>query len=343
MFAVTHDSWAHSDQSCCPELQRLWATDASSLAHQITNTSSHSFYAACSRWQIKLRILPIRSELIGPSEKLPDHHAHNTRSHWFLHEPLQPLEHRLKAWTVRQLQRLTSKPVEGLSHGSAYQLAFASSSATLQLADEMKMTQLHDPALSPSQPDDSPNVVGDRGTDAPAYPGGDRSECLRPTVHILSPRQQHRIEENSSILTVRLYGHQIQNPIMAAKPKIQSVEDQDQRPGHVQTSGPAHILTYCLMEAVAQSSVRKTRVTSCKTFQSPPVQKNSLQKSGRRTPTMTTPLFSANSPCAFAESALTTSRTETVYCCPTTRRFRVQGFHARELCVYSQPKWARYQ
>lgn len=343
MFTVTLNRRTHSYQSSCPELKCLRATDTSSLAHQITDFSSHSFYAASSRRQIELRIFPIRSKLISPPQKFPDRHAHNAGSHWSLNKILQPLENRFQPWTVRYFQRLTGKPVKALSHGSAYQFAFASSSASLQLTDEMELTQLHNPAMLRSQPNDPSDVVGDRGVDAFVDPSGDRCEYLRPTLHILPAREKHRIEENRSILTARLHRHQIQDPMISAKPKIQSVEDQDQRPGQVQTSGASHILTHRLMEAVAQSSLGKTTVTLRKTFQSPALQKNCVQKPGRKTPPMTTPLLQANPPCAFALTALTTAGTKTVYCRPTARRFRVQGFHARELCVYSQLKWVRYR
>jgi hypothetical protein len=331
MFTVTQDSWTHSYQSSSPELQCLRATDASSLPHQITDSPSHSFYAARSRWQIELRIFPIRSELIGPSQKLPDRHAHNARAHWFLNEPSQPLEHRFEAWTVRQLQRLASKPVEDLSHGSAYQFAFASASAPLQLTDEMKMTQLHDPALSRRQPDDPPNVVGNRGADASVSASGNRLECMRPALHILSAWQKHRIQEDRSILTVWLDRHQVKHPMVSPKAKVQSVENQDQRPRwQAQNARSRYEPPQSLTTTVPQR-LRRKGSTWCEALQSSSLHQDCFQKHGRTSPTLAASFLCADAPCAFAMPALPTSRTEAIDLRSATGRFRVRRIHAREL------------
>jgi len=50
MFTITCDGRTHSYQSSRPKLECLRAAHASSLAHQITNFSVHSFYAACGSW-----------------------------------------------------------------------------------------------------------------------------------------------------------------------------------------------------------------------------------------------------------------------------------------------------
>jgi hypothetical protein len=333
MLSVAHNRWTHPDQSSCPQLQCSRAADASGLAHQITDSSSHSFYAACSRWQIKLRIFAIGSELIGSSEKLPDYHAHNARAHWVSHELLQPLEHRFQAWTVRQLQRLASKPVEGLSHGPAYQFAFSSSSAPLQLTDEMKMTQLHDPALSRSQPDDPPNVVGDRGTDVPAYPGGNRSECLRPTPHILPAGKKQRVEERCSILMAWFDTHQVQDPMLSSKPKVQSVENQDQRPcWQPQSTRLGNEALEGLMKTITQCSRREV-ASRGEGLQRPPSNQHCSQNSRGRSPALAAPFFLADTPRTLAMVALSTSRSKAMNFGSATTRFRVRRIHARELAT----------
>lgn len=331
MLTVTHDSRTRPDQSSRPKLQCLRAANASSLAHQITNSSAHSFYGARGAWQAQLRIFPIRSEMVDPPQKLPDRHADHARSHRFLNKSFEPLEHRLQAWTVRHFQRLTGEPVKGLSHGSAYQFAFASSSAPLQLADEMEMTQLHDPALPHSQPDDPSNVVGDRGADTSVNPGGDRRECLRPALYILPAWQKHRIEEERSILTARFDGHQVQDPMVSPKTKVQSVENQDQRPcRQAQSARSRYELVQGLTKPVPQRLRRKTSARH-ETFQSSPLHQDCIQKPGRTSPRLASSFLSADAPCALAMAALTTSRTEAMDFRSATRGFRVRRIHAREL------------
>jgi hypothetical protein len=343
MFTVTHDSRTHSYQSSCPELQCLRATDTSRLTHQIADSSSHSFYAACSRWQIKLRIFPVRSKLIGPSQKLPDRHAHHARPHWFLNELLQPVENRFQAWTVRHFQRLAGEPVKNLSHRSAHQFAFASSSASLQLADEMELTQLYDPALLRSQSNDPPNVVGNRSADTSGYPSGNRHEYLRPALYVLPARQKYRIEENRSILTARLYCHQIQHPMLSSKPKIQSIENQNQRPcWKTQNTSLGDEVLYSAMKTITQRSSRKVASRS-ERFQSPSSKQHRSQKLGRRSPTLATAFFLADSPRTLATAALPTSGTESIDFYSATWRFRVRRIHARELATPSRSKYGKSQ
>lgn len=341
MFAVTHDSRPHSYQSSYPQVQCLRATDASGLTHQITDSSSHSFYGACSRWQIELRILSIGSELIGPPEKLPDCHADHARSHRFVNELLQPLEHRFQAWTVRHFQRLAGEPVKGLSHGSACQFAFPSSSAPLQLADEMEVTQLHDPALACSQPDNPPNVVGRRGTDASVYPDGNRPECVRPALYILPAWQKHRIEENRSILTARFHGHQIQDPMVSLKPEVQSVENQDQRPcRQSQSARSGHQPPQGLTTTVPQRLRRKAGARR-ETLQCSPLHQDCFQKPRPISPALAASSFLADPPCPLALRTLTTSRPKAMDFGSATRRFRVRRIHARELATDSYLKYAK--
>ena len=70
MFPIARDAWTHSDESSCPELQRVWTADASGLAHQITHSSAHSFHRTCGGWQIEFGTFPIGSEVFDASEKL---------------------------------------------------------------------------------------------------------------------------------------------------------------------------------------------------------------------------------------------------------------------------------
>ncbi len=52
MFAIARDNRAHSDQSSCPKLECLRTANASSLSHQVANSSVHRFYTAGGRREI---------------------------------------------------------------------------------------------------------------------------------------------------------------------------------------------------------------------------------------------------------------------------------------------------
>ena len=334
MFPVTHDSWTHPDQSSRPKLQRVRAADASSLAHQIADNSSHGLYRSCGAWQPQLRVSAISSEMFGPPQKLPDRHAHHARSHRLLNEFLQALEYPLQAWTIGQFQGLTGELVESLSHWSAYEFALASAPAALQLADEMKMAQLHDPGLPRRQPYHPPNVVGYRGAYASVYSCGNRRECLRPAAEILPLWQEHRIEKQCSILMARLHGHQIQDPMTAPKAKVQSVHYEDQRARRqAQSTRSRDELAQGLTKTVPQRLTSKTGARR-KAFQSPSFDQDGSQKTGRNSPALAASLFAADPPCTLAMAALTTSRTEAMDFGLATGRFRVRRIHARELSAH---------
>jgi hypothetical protein len=129
----------------------LRAFYASSLAHQITNSAVHRFYATGGSWQIQFGIFPIGSEMVDPSEKLSNNHAHDAQSGCFANKMPQFFEHGLQPRPIRQLQSLPDMLVKRFAQGSVLQSTIASASAALQSADEMKMAELNDqPWLVPS-------------------------------------------------------------------------------------------------------------------------------------------------------------------------------------------------
>src|SRR5262245_61450709 len=230
MFPVTHDSRTHSNQSSCTTLECSRAANASSLAHEITNSSSHSLYAARSGRQIQFWIFSIGSEMVDPSEELANDHADDTQSCCLALQISQLFEHGLQSGTIGEIESLSGKLIDSLAQGSASQSSIASASAVLQSADEMEMAELNDPTLVPAEPDDSSNFVGDRGPDASVDVNGDRGDCLRPAPQVLPAHQEHRIEEYSLISMARLDRHQIQDPILSSKAEVKSVQHQNQRP-----------------------------------------------------------------------------------------------------------------
>ena len=166
--------------------------------------------------------------MVDPSEKLSNNHAHDAQSCCLADKMPQFFEHGLQPGAIGQLQSLPDMLVKRFAQGSALQSAIASASAVLQSTDEMKMAELHDPALARTEPDNSGNLVGDRGPDTSVYAGGDRCDCLRPAPQVFSAWLKHRIEENGSILMARLDRHHIQDPVFSSKAEIKSVQDQNQ-------------------------------------------------------------------------------------------------------------------
>ena len=343
MFTVTHDIRTHSYQSRCPQLQRLGTADASSLAHQITHSSSHGFYAARGSGQIQFGIFSIGSEMVDPSEELANDHAYDAQSCGLTDQMPQFFEESFQLSTVGELESLAGQLVKRFAQGSASQPAIAPASAALQSADEMEMAELHDPALAGAEPDNSRNLVGDRGQDASVYVSGDRGEGLRPAPQVLPARQEHRIEEDSSIVVARLDRHQIQDPVFASKAEVNSVQEQNQRPcRQAQKARLGHKPPQGLTTTVPHRLRCKTRAWR-QTLQGSTLYQEHFQKLGRTSPTLAASPFLADSPRSLAVTALATSRTEAINLCFATWRFRVRGMHARELDTDSYLKYAKSQ
>jgi hypothetical protein len=341
MFTVTHDSRTHSYQSSCPKLECLRTAHASSLPHQITNSSVHSFYAARSSRQIQVWIFSIGSEMLDPPEKLPNDHAHDTQFCCLPNKMPQFFEHGLQPRAIGQLQSLADMLVKRFAQRSACQVAIASASAVLQSADEMKMAELHDPALARAEPDNSGNLVGDRSPDASVNGGGNGCECMRPALHVLSAWQENRIEEDGSILMARLDRHQIQDPVFSSKAKVKSVQDQNQRPcWQAQNTRSQHKLPQGLTPTVSHRLLRKASPRR-QTLQGSSLHQNGLEPTGRTSPMLAASFFSADAPRPLATAALTTSRTEAIDFRSATRRFRVQRIHARELAINWRSKYGK--
>jgi hypothetical protein len=331
MFSIAHNNWTRPDQSSRPQMQCLRATNASSLAHQITNSSAHSFYAARSSRQIQFWIFSIGSEMVDPPEKLPNDHAYDAQCCRLANEMPQLFEHGFQRGTVGQLEGLAGKLVEGFAQGSASQPAVSSASAVLQAADEMKMAELHDPALAHAESDNSGNLVGDRGPDASVYASRDRRDRLRPAPQVLPPWQEQRIQEDGSILMARLDRHQIQNPIFSSKAEIKSVQDQNQRScWQAQAPRSRYELSQPSTKTATQPLTSKA-VAWGESFQCTSVQQDCLQNSRTRSPRLAASPFLADSPRTLAMTALTTSRTELMDFGSATWGFRVPRIHAREL------------
>jgi hypothetical protein len=333
MFTVTHDSRTHSDQSSSPKVECFRTAHASSLPHQITNSSVHRFYAARSSRQIQLWKFSIGPEMVDAPEKLSNNHAHDAQSCCLPNQMSEFFEHGLEPGTIGQLQSLADMLVKRFSQGSALQSAIASASAVLQSADEMKMAELHDPALGCAEPDNSRNLVGDRGPDASVYLSGDRRECLRPAPQVLPPGQEQRIEEEGSILVAQLDRHQIQDPIFSSKAEVKSVQDQNQRScGQAQNARSEHKPPQGLTPTVSHRLLRKANARR-QTLQGSSLHQNGFQQTGRISPTLAASFLCADAPRPLATAALTTSRTKAMDFRSATRRFRVQRIHARQLAT----------
>jgi hypothetical protein len=331
-----------SDQSSRPHLQCLWTADASSLAHQVTNDSSHRFNRAGGRRQLEIRMFAIGPELIGPSEKFSDYHADTDRTARLTDQLAQTLKGPLELGTIGKLQCLTGKLIANLTHVSACDFFLSSSSVAMQLADEMEMTKLQDPAFLDGQRGDASNLVGNQGAYTLLYFDRYGVDGLRPAIDLFPTGKKQRVEENSAALMTRPQGHQVQHLRTLVEAKVKTVDQKDERPSQFYNSRARHKTTHELMKPVAQGPMRKTVVTARQIFQRVPLQKNGLQQFERRSPWTPSKLFLPDSPRSFAVTAPTAARTKTVHFGPATMRFRMQRLHARELCDYSRSKSARF-
>jgi hypothetical protein len=315
---------------------RVWA-------HQIANSSIHSFYAARGSWKMQFWIFPIGSEMVYSPEKLSNDHAHDTQSCCLPNKTPQFFEHVLQPWTIGEIESFSDILVKRFAQSSALQSAIASAAAVLQAADKMKVAELHGPAVTLAKPDNSGNLVGDRGSDPSVYPSRDGRDRLRPTLHVFSAFAQHRIEKYGSILMAWLHGHLVQDPVFFSKPEVKSVQNQDQRPSrNAQSSRTRYERLQASTKTPAQAPIGNT-VAWGESFQRAAVQQHCFQNSSPNAPRFAAAPFLANSPRPLALTALTTSRTEVVNFGSATRRFRVARMHARELDTDSRSKYPETQ
>jgi hypothetical protein len=154
---------------------------------------------------------------------------------------------------------------------------------------------------------------------------------MGPTLHVLSAFAQHRIEEDGSILMAGFDRHHIQNPIFCSKAKVKSVQDQNQRSfRQAKVPRPRRKLLQISTKAPTQP-LRGKAIALSESFQCACVYQYRLQSSNAHSVTLAAWSFLADSPRAFALTALTTSRTEVINYRSATLRFRVPRIHAREL------------
>ena len=331
MFAIAHHQWTHPDQSSRPEMKSLRATNTSGLAHQVTNSSVHRFYTAGSSREIEFRMFLIGSEMVDPSEKLPNNHAYDAQSFRSPNPTSELFEHGVQTGSGADLESFACKLIKLFAQRSALQVAVSPAPDVLQAADEMKMAELHDPTLAGTELDNSRNLVGNRGSDAPAYLSGNGCECLRPARHVLSAAQQHRIEEDGAILMTRLECHHIQDPIFSSKAEVKSVQEQNQgSSGQAQTPRSRYELAQRSPKTPTQSLTGKAIAWS-KSFQCAAIEQDCFERSMIYSLGLGSSPFLANSPRTLAVTALTTSRTEVINFGLATWRFRVPRMHAREL------------
>ena len=324
-------------------MQCLRATYASSLAHQIANSSVHRFYTTRSSWQMQFWILSIGSEVVHPPEKLSNDHAHDPQTRCSANKTSQFFEHVLQPWTIGQLESFSDVLVKRFAQAPALQSAIASASAVLQSADEMEMAELHDPALALAESDNSGDLVGDRGPDTAVYPSRNCRDRLRPAAKVLPARQEHRVEKEGSIVMARLYGHLIQDPIFSSKAEIKSIQDQNQgSSAQAQRPRSRRELSQGSTKTPTQA-LRGKAVAWRESLQWASVQQNCFQNSRTRTLRLAAAPLLADCPRTVALTALTTSRTEVINFRSATGGVRVPRMHARELDIDYGSKYSETQ
>ena len=279
--------------------------------------------------------------MVDPPEELSNNHAHDAQSCCLANASVELSEDGSEPRTVGEFESLAGKLVERLAQGSAMQSAISLASAVLQSADEMKMAELNDPAIACAEFYNSRNLVGDRSPDPFVYRGGNRCECVRPTPQVLSAWLEHRIEEDGSILMARLERHHIQNPIFPSKSEIKSVQEQNQRSSwQAQFPRSRYELPQRSTKPPTQP-LRGKAIAWSESFECASVHKHCLQRSRTRSLSLAATAFLSDSPCVFALTALTTSRTEVINLGSATRGFRVPRMHARELHTDNEAKYPK--
>jgi hypothetical protein len=262
--------------------------------------------------------------VIEASEKLSNNHVHDAQSCCFAKQVPQFFEHGLQPRAIGQLQSFADMLVKRFAQGSALQSAITLAPAVLQSADEMKMAELYDPALTRSELDNSRNLVGDRGPDPFLDGGGDGCECPRPALHVLSAWLKHRIEEDRLILMARLDRHHIQDLVFSSKTKVKSVQHQNQGSSRqMQTPRLRYELSQGPTEAPTQTLTGQA-VAWSESLQGASVQQHCLQSSIMRALRFAAAPFLADCPRALALTALTTSRSEVINFGFATGRVRVR-------------------
>lgn len=248
--------------------------------------------------------------MVYAPEKLSNDHAHDAQAGCSANELAQFFEDGLQLGAVGQLERFSDMLVKRFAQGSAFQSAIASASAVLQAADEMEMAELHDPALALAELDNSGNLVGDRGPDPSVYPSRNCRDRLRPTAKILPAGQEHRIEEDGSIVMARLYGHLIQDPIFSLKAEVKSIQDQNQGSSwQAQRPRSRNELSQGATKTPTQALMGKA-VAWGESLQCASVQQHCFQNSRTSTLRLAAAPFLADCPRPLALTALTTSGTE---------------------------------
>ena len=269
--------------------------------------------------------------MIDSPEKLSNNHTYDTQAFCLANSVIELSEYGSESRAVGEFESLTSKLVEGLAQWSSMESVISSAAAVLQSADEMKVTELNDPALGCAEFYNSGNLVGDRSSDPFVYRMRNGREGVSPTLHVLSAWLEHRIEEDRSILMTRLESHHIQNPIFSSKSEIESIQDQNQR-SFCQSQTPR---SRCELSQNSTKSptqpLRSKSIAWSENFQCVSVHKHCLQNPRTHSLRFAPTPFLADSPSSLALTTLTTSRTEVINFGSATLRFRVPQMHAREL------------
>src|SRR5262249_58618081 len=98
-------------------------------------------------------------------------------------------------------------------------------------------------------------------------------------LHVLSARQENRIEEEGSMLMARLDCHQIQDPVFSSKAKVKAVQDQNQRSSwQAQNPRSRYEVSQASTKTPSQTLMRKS-IAWCETFQRAAIQQYCFQNS----------------------------------------------------------------
>lgn len=279
----------------------------------------------------QLRVEAVRPVMVEVSEKLAYCHAHLACGQRLAYRDLQTPERSLKLESLRELQRLAGQLVQCLSDGPSSQGGLLPTAAPLQLADEVKMTELQDPAILASQRLHPAKVVGDQGSNSALDLGWKRLQDLAPALGILAATAQHGIQKHRIILGRGFERHQIQDPRLAAETKPQAVDQEDEGPAWIFAgTRVCEKLKQRLAKAIPDG-LRRPAGMAAERAKSLVRQKDAVHDVRSDSETRPPSSFRPNPPGSPTAAALSPPQPVRIHSRTTTWRFRVYGFHAREL------------
>ena len=333
MFTVTRHFRPHPNESGSPKTERFGCAQVSQAAHEISNSSAHRFDCIRRRRQPESRMSPVSAIMDKTSQKFARDHSQTLVGRKPLHD-FEAVQNSVQFCTVRKLQGSANQLVDRFAHVGSRNPALPMASSRLKLANEVKVTQLENPSVLPSQTLGTTEVVANQSANSSLDAGRKRLNKSLPVSEVFPADRKNRIEEERVIAPDRLHRAQVERPktILEAEPK--PIDQENQRP--LRKAPPRRRLldkaTKHLTKAITQS-LRRHGESFCasQTFETSRFDEYPSNQACGNSPSRSTTLARPNGPRFSAQTALPTPGPEAVNFRTTTRRFRMYFCHAYEL------------